>query len=380
MRVLTIMSIVSIFYGCVSIGDENERLSQVGFEQEAIFISGQDGYYTYRIPAIVVSNQGTILAFCEGRKTSRSDHGDIDLLLKRSTDNGNTWTPQQVIYEEGRTAKITIGNPAPVVDRDTGIIWLAFCRNNSDVFVTHSTDDGLTWANPRNITESVKNSDWDWYATGPVNGIQMQSGPYKGRLVIPCDHNVRGRDDWQKKGRSHAIYSDDHGKMWKTGEATDWSTNECTVVELVDGSLYLNMRSYKGNHCRQIVISTDGGHTWGTATEDTTLVEPVCQASAVRYTTKDKYLKNRILFSNPASEKRIKMTVRISYDEGNTWPVAKEINSGPSAYSNLCILPDGTIACLYERGEENPYETITFARMSLEWVTDGRDRLKRRRR
>ena len=125
-----------------------------------VFVSGAGGYHSYRIPAVILTPKGTLLAFCEGRKTSRSDHGDLDLVLRRSTDNGKTWTPTQTVYEEGGDAKITIGNPCPVVDQATGRIWLPFCRNNDKVLVTYSDDDGKNWAKPREITDSVKQPSW----------------------------------------------------------------------------------------------------------------------------------------------------------------------------------------------------------------------------
>src|SRR5262245_42996813 len=172
--------------------------------QTEVFTSQTEGYHTFRIPALVITKQGTLLAFCEGRKTSRADQGDIDLVLKRSTDGGKTWGPLQVVHEEGGTAKITIGNPCPVVDQDTGTVWLPFCRDNNDVFVTHSTDEGRTWAAPVQITAQVKKPGWTWYATGPGVGIQLRHGPHRGRLVIPCDH--REKLDGQLVTHAHAFY------------------------------------------------------------------------------------------------------------------------------------------------------------------------------
>lgn len=151
--------------------------------------------------------------------------------------------------------------------------------------------------------------------------------------------------------------------------------NECTVAELSGGRLMLNMRSYRGRHLRAVAVSGDGGETWSTPVDDPVLVEPVCQASLLRYTAEAEGGGNRMLFSNPASERREKMTVRLSYDEGKTWPVAKLLHAGPSAYSCLTALPDGCAGCLYEGGEADPYETIRFARFNLEWLTDGADRL-----
>src|SRR5262249_43969158 len=132
-----------------------------------LFVSGKEGYPTFRIPSLLVTPKGTLLAFCEGRKTGRDDHGDIDLVMKRSPDGGKTWGPLTLVHEEGGTAKITIGNPCPVVDRPSGVVWLTFTRNNDDVFVTTSRDDGKSWSKPEKITAQVKKPGWTWYATGP---------------------------------------------------------------------------------------------------------------------------------------------------------------------------------------------------------------------
>jgi sialidase-1 len=346
-----------------------------------VFDKGWSGYHTFRIPALLVTKRGTLLAFCEGRKTSSADHGDIDLMLRRSTDGGKTWGHFELVYEEGGTAKITIGNPCPVVEQETGTIWLPFTRNNDDVFITYSTDDGQTWAKPRKITADVKQPGWEWYATGPGVGIQLRHGPHKGRLVIPCDH--RAKVDGQLVTRSHCIFSDDRGKTWKLGSPVARHTNECQVVELPGGELLINMRNYWGrdggqpdkDRMRAVARSTDGGATWGDLRFDRTLVEPICQASLIRYSWPDLHGKSRLLFANPASaDKRHLLTVRLSYDEGRTWPVAKLLHKGPSAYSCLAVLPDGSIACLYECGRQSAYETISFVRFDLAWLTDGKDK------
>jgi sialidase-1 len=348
-------------------------------EQIEVFVKGQDGYHTYRIPALLVAPKGTVLAFCEGRKNNSSDTGDIDLVLKRSTDNGKTWGKMQVLVDAGTD---TIGNPCPVVDRDTGTIWLLLTRNlgadtqkqildgtskgTRTVWVMKSSDEGASWSNPVEITAAVKKPSWTWYATGPGCGIQLKSG----RLVIPCDHYV----EKTQARHSHVIYSDDHGKTWKIGGVLGEKTNECQVVERQDGTLLINMRSYHGKNRRAIATSKDGGLTWSDVTLDEALIEPVCQASLVRSTDKDKTGKSRLVFANPASSKREKMTLRLSYDEGATWPVSKLLHEGPAAYSALATLPDGAVGCLYERGDKSPYDKITFARCSLEWLTGGKER------
>ena len=345
------------------------------FEEIDVFVSGRDGYHTYRIPAIAVTNRGTVLAFCEGRKTGAGDHGDIDLLLKRSTDAGRSFGPMQPVYEEGGTAKVTIGNPTVLVDRRTGTVWLAFCRDNDHVLVTRSDDDGLTWAEPTDLTDRLKVDGWEWYATGPGHGIQLTRPPHEGRLIVPCDHTDPGK----KRCWSHVFYSDDHGRSWQLGGSVpDDHTSECEIVELVEGTLLMNARNWppRPAHRRAVSLSKDGGATWSEPYHDPALITPHCQGSILRYTAQPEYARNRILFSNPAStEARERMTVRLSYDEGKTWAVSKLVHAGPSAYSCLVVLPDVTIGCLYEGGEAHRREWLRLARFTLDWLTDGADKL-----
>jgi sialidase-1 len=346
--------------------------------QEDLFIGGEGGYHAYRIPALIATPQGTLLAFVEGRKDSSEDHGHNEILLRRSLDGGMTWTPTQLVKRDGTNA---LNNPTAVVDRDTGTIWLLFIRTStkkyqndeqmaratggiSDMWVMHSNDEGASWAGPANITKSVNRAGWNRIIPGPGIGIQLSSG----RLMIPCNHVV-GND-----GFDHVIYSDNHGKAWRLGGATEGNTDEDQIVELADGTLMLNIRNYQGKGHRGIALSKDGGITWSKVSSDPTLIEPTCQASLIRYTLSPVFTRNRLLFSNPAAQdKRIKMTVRLSYDEGKTWPVAKLLNLGPSGYSCLTVLSDMQIGCLYERGEHSSIEKVTFARFSLGWLTDGAD-------
>jgi sialidase-1 len=344
-------------------------------EQTAVFVSGRDGYHTYRIPSLLPTSKGTLLAFCEGRKHGRGDSGKIDLLLKRSLDGGQTWGKAQVVWDDGPN---TCGNPCPVVERQTGTVWLLLTHNlgqdteaqildgkskgTRTVWVTKSDDEGARWSPPVEITRAVKQPQWTWYATGPGVGIQTDNG----RLVIPCDNCVAG----SKAKQSHVITSDDKGKTWRLGGVVGPQCDESQVVELADGSLLLNIRSYRGNNRRLVARSQDGGETWSEPVEDDALIEPVCQASIVRYPGNT----GGLLFANPASKKRERMTVRLSRDGGRTWPMAKVLHEGPAAYSCLAPLPGGRIGCLYERGDKHPYETITFAQFSLAWLTgaDGR--------
>jgi sialidase-1 len=339
-------------------------------DQCDLFTSGQEGYHTFRIPALAVTTQGTLLAFAEGRKAGRGDAGEIDLVLKRSLDNGVTWQPMQIVVTE---PGMTCGNPCSVVDQATGVIWLPFCKNLADgnedlitqgkaprtVWLTHSHDDGITWTTPYEITADVKDPSWTWYATGPTHGIQLRSG----RLVIPCDQIVGQHFDRQRDPyHSHVIYSDDHGASWHIGGSVDVGTNECALLETADGALYINCRNYVGEKRRAVAWSVDQGATFTEFRWDETLVEPICQASLVRYDAK------QILFANPASTTREKLTVRLSADDGQSWPVAKMLYSGPAAYSDLAVLPDLTICCLYEQGDAHPYERLTLARFDLAWL------------
>jgi sialidase-1 len=329
--------------------------------QTDLFVSGEGGYHTYRIPALIASRQGTLLAFCEGRRGSSSDAGDIDILLRRSFDQGRTWQAVQLVANLGED---TIGNPAPVVDRKTGTIFLLATSNGGRVtektiengegvrrvWVLRSTDDGATWSQPDEITGQVKRPDWTWYATGPGNGIQLRNG----RLAIACDHTRLG----SKARHSHLIYSDDHGASWNIGAVAEEKTNESAVAELPGGELILNMRSYHGRNLRAVQRSKDHGLTLGPLTLDEGLIEPVCQASLIA-------VGGRLYFSNPAAATRSRMTVKMSLDRGRSWVAPLLVHEGPSAYSSLAAFGrrNKTIGLLYERGEKGPYERITFARI-----------------
>ncbi len=352
-------------------------LVRADLEQTTVFQSGQEGSHTFRIPSLLVTPKGTVLAFCEGRKMGGGDAGDIDLVLKRSLDGGTNWGKLELVWDDGAN---TCGNPCPVIDRETGTLWLLMTWNRGDdrepgiiaqtskdtrhIFITRSTDDGITWSRPQDITRAVKPTNWTWYATGPGAGIQIERGPCKGRLVIPCDHIEANTRNYF----SHVIYSDDHGKTWQLGGQTPKpQVNECEVVELTGNRLLLNMRNYdRAQRTRQIALSSDGGLTWTAQHHALELIEPICQASIRRYSWPLEGGKSIILFSNPASTQREKMTVRLSYDEGQSWPAARELYAGPSGYSCLAVLPNHTIGCLYERGNKNPYETIVLARFTLE--------------
>lgn len=367
-RHLLLVTIIGIVFGDLTISHAAQTLWQ----------SGRGGYHTYRIPAIVETTDDTLLAFCEGRSQGSGDAGDIDLLMRRSKDRGKTWSEQTVIWSD---ATNTCGNPAPVVDRTTGTIWLLINWNRGDdreseiitgkshdtrrVFITQSTDDGVTFSLPKEITSDVKATNWTWYATGPGTGIQIERGAHAGRLVIPCNHIEAG----SKHYFSHVIFSDDHGQTWQRGGTTPKDqVNECQVAELPNGRLVLNMRNYdRTKQARQIAFSADGGLTWTDQQFDETLVEPVCQASLRGGAWLDNGDKRQLFFSNPANSKsRVNLTIRMSEDSGKTWPKLRVLHKGPSAYSDLVVMKEGVIGCLYEAGEKNPYESIVFETITTE--------------
>ena len=337
-----------------------------------IYQKGQDGYTCFRIPAIVKSKAGTLLAFAEARKNSCSDTGNIDLVVKRSEDGGKTWSRIITVWDDGDNV---CGNPSPIVDQETGRIILVSCWNLGEdhekqiidktskdsrrVYVLYSDNDGKSWSTPKEITSSVKHPDWTWYATGPCHGIQLQGKKNKGRLVVAANHMVAGT----KTYHSQLIYSDDKGETWKLGGiVNEHGGNESSVVELKNGYLMLNMRNYnrEESKTRSYAISKDGGETVSQMSYLPELIEPICQGSTLNYMKKGK-ISNNILFSNPAStDKREKMTIKLSENNGKTWPYAYQVYSGPSAYSDLTNLRNGNIGLLYEYGINNPYEKIGF--------------------
>ena len=330
-------------------------------ERTELFMSGTGGYVRYRIPALLVTAQGTVLAFCEARRRTGQDDDEIDIFVRRSTDGGRTWEERRMVVTDGDR---TCGNPCPVVDRRTGTIILTFCKDNQQVFVTRSDDDGLTWSEPEEITESVKEPTWSYLGTGPGHGIQLGSG----RLLIPCWSDgspgpATWRDPrpvWNQVQSSYAFFSDDGGRTWQRGEEMNRdASDECEAVELRDGTVYMNMRSRQGIKRRAYAHSTDGGRRWTEVKYDPNLPEPSCQGSVVRLD------EGRVLLSHPANtEIRTHLTVRMSYDECRTWPVAKVLHEGLASYSDLAIA-DGHILCFHEADQGG---RMILARFAPDWL------------
>lgn len=358
----------------------------------SVFTQNEGCYHTFRIPSCVTTNSGVILAFAEARK-SRQDVAENDLVLKRSFDGGLSWNPLQIVITDGQNS---INNPTAVVLRESGRILLFAqnypypCKERTvqpgldgpkvvrTIFVV-SDDEGTTWSAPRDITPSVKRPTFvTSTATGPGIGIQLRRGTYKGRIVIPINQGPWGKWD------VYVAYSDDLGKTWNMGDVAitpkrKRRANEVQVVELIDGQVQLNARSWGishwwSKHCRKIAFSSTGGANWSVLQDEPQLIEPGCQASIFRYSDPLDGEKSRIIFSNPASTlRRIQGTIYLSYDETKTWSISKCLFPGNFAYSCLTRLKDGTIGCLFETGEGDGYETIKFGRFSLGWLTNGKD-------
>lgn len=342
-----------------------------------VYVAGEDAYDAYRIPAVVQAPNGTLLAFAEGRRTGAGDTGDIDLVLKRSLDGGLSWSALEVVGDNGPN---TFGNPCPVVDAATGTIWLFTTHNlgvdresaiidgtsqgSRTVWLMRSDDNGTTWSAPSEITGATKREGWTWYATGPGVGIQTRTG----RLVIPANH-AEARTAIH---RSHILYSDDHGATWGIGAVADPGTNESQIAELSDGRLLLNMRNHpsKPENFRMVAVSSDNGATFSRAVPDPALIEPPAQASLLRWPVSDGGA--GLAFSNPAAATRVRMTVRLSTDDGRSWPISRVVHEGPSAYSSQVAVSDDLLGVLYERGDRTPYERITFARLTREWLVTAR--------
>lgn len=363
-----------------------------------VFVGGDGHYAAYRIPALQTTLTGMLLAFAEGR-ASLADQAQNDIVLKRSRDNGANWETLQLLQDDGTNS---LNNPCVLQDALTGRIHLMYQRypyglNEGTVlpgytgdaicrsFVLTSDDDGATWSVPRDITAQVKPpAPADSIASGPGAGLQLRHpGPdgipgtgddHAGRLIMPFNHGESG-PVW----RVFAVFSDDHGATWSYGsDAPDTATsgygNEVQMVELSDGRLLLNARTQGGLKYRKTATSADGGQTWTPLIYDEELIEPTCCASVVRLTdTRDGQI-NRILYAGPYSQtSRVNGYVHLSVDDGDTWPIRRQLYSGSFGYNTLTALADGSIGCFFERDNN---AKISFSRTSLAWLTDGAETLE----
>ena len=342
--------------------------------EQTLFTSGE-GAAQYRIPSMITTTKGTVIALCDARVDRGGDvPNNIDQVLRRSTDNGKTWG--EIITAVDLPGMHGAADPSLVQDCETGRIFMfyGYCPGRNNVAkganrdrrhlvlqYVYSDDDGLTWSLPIHIDVVLRKAGWHSMWPGPGRGMQTR----KGQLVVPCTVYMTDpeQDTW-----SYMILSDDHGKTWRMSEGGIKEINEPTIVELEDSRWMANCRTRKGN--RAISYSQDGGKTWTEPIYHETLIEPGCQASMITATAQVNGKKQMvILLSNPASRKgRKNMTVSASLDNGKTWPIRKVIYPGGSAYSCLTVLPDGTIGLLYEADN---YGVIQFTSFSLKWLADN---------
>jgi sialidase-1 len=357
------------------------HLDESAIYQTDVFVGGEGGYHTYRIPAMVVTPRGTVLLFCEGRKNSDRDKGDIDVLLRRSFDQGKSWMPAQFVH--GVEGDITVGNPVPIVDRVTGDIHLVIAESMKTLFYLKSSDDGATFSDPVNITHAVQEmcnrAGFSWpgghVLGGPGHGLQMRDG----RLIVPV--KPIGPVQNGSARRVGVLYSDDHGETWKGGGLVYPALGEMSesmVIERTDGSLLLNMRWHDGTS-RAMSESFNGGRTWTHPVPVPELTDPMCQASMINFSynlSQDDY---RVLFSNLDHVfrgfyyKRSDLTVRLSRDDGKTWAGYWLVTAGPSGYSDLAMTPDGRMLLSYESGRQIYSEKITFARFDQSVFVTGKE-------
>lgn len=355
-----------------------------------VFQSKTEGYASIRIPAVIVTKAGSVLAFAEGRQRP-ADQAENDIVMKRSTDGGKTWSALKVLHDDGAHS---LNNPTAVQEQQSGRIFLWYQRIPSHLgerdrkiatgldgpdiyrnFILTSDDDGVTWAAPLDVTKTTKRPERaTTIASGPGIGIQLTRGSHKGRLIIPFNEGPYHL--WQ----NYAVFSDDAGKSWTFGDDVPGALvpdgkggersriNEVQMAELPDGSVLLDSRQFAGAKVRKSSISRDGGKTWSPVQEAPDLADPSCMASTIRYSFAKGDTRGLLLHSGPDATKRENGTVWMSVDDGRTWPVRRVLYSGPFAYSVLTRFNDGTAGCLFEADD---YARIVFARFPLEWV-DGK--------
>ena len=357
-----------------------------------VFTSGKEGYKSIRIPSVVVTKKGTVLAFAEGRERP-TDQAENDIILKRSADGGKTWGALQVVQEDGKNS---LNNPTAVVEQQSGRVFLMYQRipahmkergKNIDTgyegtniyrnLLVWSDDDGATWTKPLDVTRTTKRATHaTTIASGPGIGIQLTRGPHRGRLILPFNEGPYSQ--WN----NFAVFSDDRGARWKFGENVPGAfvpdakigqrsqINEVQCVELDDGSVRLNSRQFAGAKLRKTSVSKDGGATWSAVEDVPALRDPSCNASVLRYSFGDGASGlGRILYSGPDAMTRSNGTVYLSRDDGATWPVKRVLWPGSFAYSVLTKLPDGEVGCLFETDN---YGRIVFARVPATWVEAGK--------
>ncbi|WP_425615383.1 exo-alpha-sialidase [Anatilimnocola sp. NA78] len=380
--------------------------------KQDLFAAGKGGYELYRIPGIIRTGRGTLIAYCEARKSAKGDWGHIDFMMRRSSDDGHTWAnmqkmiqlegkfernPAAVAQKLGKEGEITLNNPILFSDPRPDVVHFLYCVEYNRLFYVRSEDDGRTFSKPLELTNALAKLepkyDWQAVAVGPGHGLRLENG----RLIAPVWLSTGKGGHAHRPSIITTIYSDDDGKSWNMGDIIANETNplvnpnESILLQLADGRVVINSRSESPEHRRAVAISPNGATGWSEPKFHEQLLEPICMANLVRWTTTKHSDKNRIVFSNPhnldrANAKpgqgrdRKNLSIKLSYDEGETWPIDKVLEAGPSGYSDLAIASDGSLLCFYERttadeGANKKSPKLTLARVSLPWLTDGKDKL-----
>lgn len=339
-----------------------------------LFTPGDAGSLNYRIPAIITAADGSLVTVTDKRWNGAGDlAAKIDPVVRRSTDNGKTWSAPVVIANFG--AATGAGDAAIVLDKTNGnlLCLLAankgfFASTNADpirLLIVRSTDNGVTWGTPVDVSSQIygPNPGWKGFFVASGRAHQLRDGKIVAAIAV--------REGSPELINNYMITSADSGITWtaSTGRA-ETGGDEAKVVELNNGNLMMSIRN---SGTRRFNISTDKGATWGTAYNQPAITDPNCDGDFIRYTsTLDGYDKNRLLHTIPFAGNRTNVSVLMSTDEGTTWPTRKTIFSGVSAYSSLTVLPDGTLGIYYENGENSTYQ-MYFVRFSLNWLTNGAD-------
>lgn len=350
-----------------------------------VFEMNTYGSKYYRIPALAVAADGSLIAVADRRGDALNDlPNTISVVVRRSVDNGDTWSDPVVLAEGNKTAGKSYGDPAVVVDRESGTILVLFCgdkgfwdsRNpvsqRQGLYMVKSTDNGLTWSEPVRFDSQIYKQNWQGGFIASGTALQLSSGG------IMCVVNAHTSTSPGYNQEQYAIWTDDLGDTWHAGARSatpSGNGNESKLIERENGDIVMSIRC---SGTRMYAVSTDGGDTWGPLSRWNDMQAADCNGDILRYSSSSDG-RSRILHSVPNSSIRENVSVFLSYDEADTWPVKKTLCKGVSAYSSLAVLPGGEIGCLVEEGKWDsnlPGDdgfTLAFYRFTLDWLTDGAD-------